>query len=263
LQPAAKRRELIENASSRDIEIACPPVTRAFSRSMTFRWAISALRYFAALGSFLIAFPCSAQQKVSGTTQKSAETWAQEPMVDLAIGCPAIRIELRYASQRNLIGKLIYPANARCFVHQSVAERLQRAQDELHRKGFGLKIWDAYRPDWAQKILWHAVPNPDFLQPPGQAPSMHTHGVAVDVTLVTADGKELRMPSDFDDFSVAASMHYAGDDPVVARHLRILQIAMGHAGFLGMHTEWWHFVARDFENSKPVDLDIRPRGATP
>jgi D-alanyl-D-alanine dipeptidase len=250
------------NESQSHNEIACHPVTPPFSRSMNIRWAITGLRYFVALEFFLVVFPSAAQQKGSTVAQKSAETWANEPMVNLARGCPAIRIGLRYASERNLTGKPIYPPNALCFVRQSVALRLQRAQDELHAKGFGLKIWDAYRPDWAQKILWQAVPNPDFLQPPGQAPSMHTHGVAVDVTLVTLDGRELQMPSDFDDFTPAAGMFYKGGDAVIARHLRILQTAMGHAGFLGMHTEWWHFVARDFENSKPVDLDIRPRSAT-
>jgi D-alanyl-D-alanine dipeptidase len=226
---------------------------------MDFRLAITAIRCSVALEFFLIVFPSSAQQKGLQTTPKPAEAWASEPMVDLARACPTILIELRYASKRNLTGKPIYPAYARCFVRQSVALRLQRAQDALYEKGFGLKIWDAYRPEWAQKILWQAVPNPDFLQPPSQAASMHTRGVAVDATLVTLEGRELQMPTDFDDFTPAAEMHYAGGDPIVARHLRILQIAMAKGGFLGMHTEWWHFVARDFENSKPVDLDIQPR----
>jgi D-alanyl-D-alanine dipeptidase len=226
---------------------------------MDFRFAITALRCSVALEFFLMVFPSAAQQKGLPTIPKAAAAWDNEPMVDLARACPTIYIELRYASKRNLTGKPIYPANARCYVRQSVALRLQHAQDVLHEKGFGLKIWDAYRPDWAQKLLWHAVPNSDFLQPPSQETSMHTRGVAVDATLVTLEGRALQMPTDFDDFTPAANMYYAGSDPLVARHLRILQIAMAKAGFFGMRTEWWHFVAKDFENCKPVDLDIQPR----
>jgi len=226
---------------------------------MDFRLAITALRCSVALEFFLAVFPSAAQQEKPQPPQKTAEAWENEPMVDLAKACPTISIELRYASSHNVTGKPIYPANARCYVRQSVAIRLLRAQDDLHSKGFGLKIWDAYRPDWAQQILWNAMPNPDFLQPPSQAASMHTRGVAVDATLVLLDGRELLMPSGFDDFTPAANMRYTGNDPNVARHLRILQNAMAKGGFFGMRTEWWHFVARDFENSKPLDLDIQPR----
>jgi D-alanyl-D-alanine dipeptidase len=182
-------------------------------------------------------------------------------MVDLAMACPTIRIDLRYASKRNFTGAPVYPANARCFVRQSVAQRLQRAQQILHGQGFGLKIWDAYRPAWAQKILWQARPNLHFLQPPQQAASMHTRGVAVDATLVDASGRELQMPTDFDNFTPEASMYYAGSDPIVARRLDILQSAMADSGFVGMRAEWWHFVARGYETSAPVALDIRPLSA--
>ena len=237
---------------------------------MEIHWAIKGLRYAVALAFLTIVFPSAGQQRAptlaptptpappQKSAEKSAEAWASEPMVDLARACPTIRIELRYASKRNVTGKPIYPVNARCFVRQSVAQRLQYAQDELNDKGYALKIWDAYRPEWAQKILWQAIRNPDFLQPPDQTASMHTRGIAVDATLVTFEGGELRMPTGFDDFTPAASMFYKGGDHDVARHLRILQIAMGKAGFLGNHTEWWHFVARDWENCQPLDLDIQP-----
>jgi D-alanyl-D-alanine dipeptidase len=226
---------------------------------MEFHRAIAVLRCSVALSSLLIAPPSFAQQIGTPSTPKSAEAWNSEPMVDLARACPTISIDLRYATSRNLAGKPIYPVHARCFVRQSLVQRLQHAQDELNGKGYGLRIWDAYRPEWAQKALWHATPNPDFLQPPSQETSMHTRGIAVDATLVTLEGRELKMPTDFDAFTPAASMFYRGGDPIVARHLRILQIAMGRAGFLGNRAEWWHFVVKDFENCKPVDMDIQPQ----
>src|SRR5580704_6721901 len=108
---------------------------------MHFRLAIRALHFSMGLAFFLAVFPAGAQQKTPQPL-KSAEAWANEPMVDLAMACPTIRIELRYATRRNITGKPIYPANARCFVRQSMVQRLQRAQDDLNEKGYGLKIWD-------------------------------------------------------------------------------------------------------------------------
>jgi D-alanyl-D-alanine dipeptidase len=176
-----------------------------------------------------------------------------EPLVDLARLSPSIRIELRYATHRNLTQRPIYPENARCMLRASVAERLRRAQTALHRHGVGLKIWDAYRPAWAQRILWNAAAHPQFVGDPARGGSLHIWGVAVDVTLVDRLGRELKMPTGFDDFSPAAARRYSGTDPAIARNLRLLQAAMSDAGFLAMRDEWWLFVAGDYREFGPID----------
>ena len=66
------------------------------------------------------------------------------------------------------------------------------------------------------------------------------------LALVDAKGKEMPMPSDFDSFTPAAALHYAGDDETVREDLTLLLHAMGAAGFEGMRSEWWHFVAPDW-----------------
>ena len=181
-----------------------------------------------------------------------------EPMVEVAKVCPSIVIELRYATVRNVTGKAIYPPKARCLVRASVAERLKKAQEELQAQKLSLKIWDAYRPAWAQQILWDAIRNPEYVGEPARGGSLHTFGVGVDVTLVDAHGRELRMPTDFDDFTPAASRTYRGRDPVIAANLRTLQRAMVHAGFWVLRDEWWHFVAEDVKSFAPIDVPLTP-----
>jgi zinc D-Ala-D-Ala dipeptidase len=176
-----------------------------------------------------------------------------EPLVDVAKVCPSIVIELRYATERNIAGHLIYPRDARCLIRASVAERLKRAQAILAEDGLRLKIWDAYRPPWAQAKLWKAAPNPEFVADPARGGSFHEWGIAVDATLVDRYGRELRMPTDFDDFTPAAARVYRGDNRGIAANLKLLQNAMRRAGFLMMRDEWWHFVAGDFRSFSRVE----------
>ncbi len=180
-----------------------------------------------------------------------------EPLVDVAKACPGVVIELRYALAENIAGRVLYPADARCLVRESVARRLRKAQARLAETGCALKIWDAYRPPWAQEILWKARPDPEFVGDPAKGGSLHSWGVAVDVTLVDRFGRELKMPTHFDALGPAAARHYTGGDPATAANLHRLQEAMLGAGFLLMRDEWWHFVAADYRSFGPVEPAAR------
>ena len=186
-----------------------------------------------------------------------------EPLVDLAGFAPSVLVELRYATPHNLAGRAIYPPGARCLVRASVAERLVVAQAWLRAHapaGTQLKIWDGYRPAWAHRLLWHRLPNKEYLRDPRLGGSLHTWGVCVDATLCDAAGRDLAMPTDFDVLTPAAGTFYAGGDGAVRRHLRWLQLAMREAGFLVVRDEWWHFVARDFAAYGPADIALaKPR----
>jgi D-alanyl-D-alanine dipeptidase len=176
---------------------------------------------------------------------------ASEPLVDIHEVDPTIVIDLRYATSRNVLGHPIYPAGARALVRQSVADRLKFAQTYLHARGYGLKIWDAFRPFDAQGALWRYAKSARFVADPENGHALHTWGVAVDATVVDGKGKELAMPSEFDAFTLGASLHYHGDDPTVRADLNLLDHAMGAAGFVGMRSEWWHFVVPDW-----ADFDV-------
>lgn len=171
-----------------------------------------------------------------------------------------IAIDLRYAGSNNVTRRPVYLPGTSAMVRASVAQRLAVAQKYLKAKGYGLKIWDAYRPAATQRQLWNATHNRSFVaDPAGGIGSMHTRGVAVDATLVDSSGKEVAMPTDFDNFTPAAMIIYPGADPVVRSNLKLLQKAMAHAGFYGLRTEWWHFCAPDWKKYPQVpELKIEP-----
>jgi D-alanyl-D-alanine dipeptidase len=180
---------------------------------------------------------------------------ASEPLVDIHTVDPTILIDLRYGTSRNLFGHPIYPPGARAVIRQSVADRLKLAQAYLRARGYGLKIWDAFRPFNAQGALWAFAKSARFVADPEYGHALHTWGAAVDATLVDGAGHEVPMPSDFDSFSPAAALHYQGNDEKVRRDLDLLLHAMGAAGFKGMHNEWWHFVAPDWTDFAVVTPD--------
>ena len=176
-----------------------------------------------------------------------------DEFVDIKSVDPSIVIDLRYATPNNVTHRALYPPGAPALVRASVAERLVLVQKYLQKKKCGLKIWDAYRPASAQHQLWQATQNGSYVADPnGARGSMHLRGVAVDATLVDEAGRELAMPTEFDNFTSAALINYHGNDPVVRSNLNLLQKAMAHGGFYGLRTEWWHFCAPDWKRYPQV-----------
>ena len=184
--------------------------------------------------------------------QQSHLSAAEPELVDIRSVDPSIMVELRYATTRNIAQRAIYPRNMPALIRPHVAAQLAQAQALLRLGGHGLKIWDAYRPQNAQEQLWKVTPNNDYVADPVGVGSLHTWGVAVDATLVDRQGKEVSMPTDFDDFTPAAMLRYTGGDASVRRHLYSLQAAMNSAGFYGTRTEWWHFISKQWTFYKAI-----------
>lgn len=152
---------------------------------------------------------------------------------------PSILVELRYATKNNFTGRVVYDFTE-CFLVEKAAFALAEVQEDLQKKGLGLKVWDGYRPFKAQELFWELVPDERYVANPKKGGS-HTKGIAVDVTLVDSSGKELPMPSHFDDFSQKAHGDYEEASPEEIRNREILRKAMEKRGFLALPTEWWHF----------------------
>lgn len=164
---------------------------------------------------------------------------------------PRPLFELRYASPYNFLGTTLYAGlepRLRC----PVALALQRVQRDLAREGLGLKVWDAYRPLAVQQRMWDRIRDPRYVSDPAVNAGRHTRGTAVDVTLVDRLGRELPMPSDFDDFSAAAHRDAPGTPAVAAANARRLRQAMERHGFQSFATEWWHFDWRDWQELAPI-----------
>lgn len=161
---------------------------------------------------------------------------------------PTIVIDLKYKTSDNFTQQPLYKSSMTALVRPKTATRLWYANKMLKEHGFRLKIWDAYRPQSAQIALWEASgENPKYVADPYKKPSLHTHGVAVDVTLVNLDGSPVPMPTKFDDFSEKASPQFFHTNPVVRRNLRILRTAMRSAGFQHIKSEWWHFLDQEYQ----------------
>ena len=180
--------------------------------------------------------------------------YAAEPeLVNIRSIDPTIVVELRYAGTRNITRRALYPENMPALLRPSVAHKVANAHRILRPYGFGIKIWDAYRPKAAHDQLWEAAKNASYVADPlsGKG-SLHTWGVAVDATLVDLQGNEVKMPTDFDEFTPAAMLRYNGADKIVGRNLRTLQAAMARSGFYGLRTEWWHFVVKDWQKYSAI-----------
>jgi zinc D-Ala-D-Ala dipeptidase len=183
---------------------------------------------------------------------------SESDFVDIKSVEKTIVVDLRYAGANNVAHHPLYPPGTPALVREGVAQRLVIVQEYLRKKGYGLKIWDAYRPQSAQEKLWRLTHNHSFVADPKEGRgSMHIRGAAVDATLVDSSGNDVPMPTDFDSFTPAALLEYNGRSPVVRENLKLLQKAMAHGGFYGLRTEWWHFCAPDWKKFDPVpDLKV-------
>jgi D-alanyl-D-alanine dipeptidase len=178
---------------------------------------------------------------------------SETDFVDIKSVEKTIVVDLRYAGANNVARHPLYPPGTPALVRQGVAQRLVIVQEYLRKKGYGLKIWDAYRPQSAQEKLWQLTHNRSFVADPKEGRgSMHIRGAAVDATLVDSAGNDVPMPTDFDSFTPAALLDYTGRSGAVRVNLNLLQKAMAHGGFYGLRTEWWHFCAPDWKKFDPV-----------
>lgn len=140
---------------------------------------------------------------------------------------------------------------------QEIVKKLMAVQEKLKTEGLYLKIWDAFRPPAAQFTLWEAYPDAAYVSDPNTGFSSHSKGNTVDVTLVNAEGIEMIMPTDFDDFTTLADRDYSDCSNEAAKNAMLLENLMEENGFKLYQGEWWHYsdtVSYDVEQSfTPVD----------
>ena len=182
--------------------------------------------------------------------------FAQQPVdiVDVVQLDSTIVVDLKYATRDNFLGDTLYAANI-CLLRQEVAVQLVKVQQSLRKSNLGLKIWDAYRPLSVQKKMWEKVPDPRYVADPRKG-SMHNRGVAVDVTLVDLQGKELEMPTAFDDFSAKAQSDFPDVTERARQNRKILQDAMRAQGFKTITSEWWHFYYQNYKKYSVLDVPL-------
>lgn len=165
---------------------------------------------------------------------------------------PGVAVDLRYASERNFTGHNLYGSLDCTWLHRLAADGLERAAARLQREapGHRILVLDALRPHRVQVQLW------DFLDGTGLRQyvadpalgSIHSFGMALDVTLLGADGEELDMGSGFDEMDELShpklEAQHLASGLLSQQHVHrreLLRHAMSAGGFNGIDNEWWHF----------------------
>ncbi|MBU0597827.1 adenylyltransferase/cytidyltransferase family protein, partial [Patescibacteria group bacterium] len=167
---------------------------------------------------------------------------------------PTIICEPRYATKNNFLKKPLY-LNKIILARKNIAEKLKRVQRNLRKQGLGLKIWDCYRPLSVQKQMWKFKLDERYIGDPKKKP-FHTRAAAVDCTLVDRNGRELVMPTPFDEFSPRAHRDHPSHSPAAKKNMLILEKAMRQAGLKPFPTEWWHFTDPNWKKYPCLDIAI-------
>ncbi|MGB3267577.1 MAG: M15 family metallopeptidase [Microcoleus sp.] len=183
-------------------------------------------------------------------------SWAR--LVDIRKVNPNIRLDIRYATANNFLKRKLY-SQAKCALRSSVAQKLALVQTDLEKIGLGLKVYDCYRPFSVTEQMWKVMPDPRYVANPARG-SRHNRGAAVDLTLVDRTGKELEMPTPYDDFTEKAHGDYQGGSAQSRKNRQVLKDAMKKHGFIGITTEWWHFDSEDWQKFAILDISL---GAIP
>lgn len=170
----------------------------------------------------------------------------QKGLVDLRRTIPSIAVDLRYQTAQNVTGKPLYPADMPCLLRESTAKKLKKAQSLLRAQGYGLLVWDAWRPPEAHQRLYGKGAQTGMFLDPVHGWSRHCGGISLDATLVDREGREQPMPTYFDEDFHRASSHQQPRDPIIRRNLQMLHQAMTQAGFKPLPGEWWHFDDLEF-----------------
>ena len=168
---------------------------------------------------------------------------------------PNVRVSLQYATEDNFTGVPIY-AFTDAYLRYGTVLKLADAAEQLSAMGYGLVIWDGYRPYYAQEKLWQICPDPTYVSKPGTGSQSHCRGLAVDITLYDLKTNEfLEMPTGFDDFSALADRDYSDCTAEAAYNASLLEEVMKNCGFKPYKAEWWHYSDTD---TYPVEYDFDP-----
>jgi zinc D-Ala-D-Ala dipeptidase len=176
-------------------------------------------------------------------------------LVELVTMDPTLHLDVRYATEENFVHRRVYP-EARAFLQRPAAKALVKAHRWLKRRGFGILVYDGYRPWSVTKVFWDltAPENRQFVADPSVG-SRHNRGCAVDVTLYDLKtGLAAAMPSDYDEASERSYPGYAGGDAAARSRRDLLRAAMEKQGFSVYETEWWHFDHRDWPRYAILDI---------
>lgn len=182
----------------------------------------------------------------------------QAQLVDLAQAVPGLKFDLRYAQADNCFGQALTD-DQRAFLDADAAQALAQAQQSLKPYGYGILVWEAYRPWSVSKLAYDALPaDKKSMLPAQEVGFSHNTGRSIDVSLyLLATGENAGMISGFDEPSVRQYASFAGGTTLERYRRDLLRSAMQMAGFTASETEWWHFDYGDIKGF--AHLNVKPQ----
>lgn len=183
----------------------------------------------------------------------SVKTNPDNELVEIKKAIPNIKLDIRYATKNNFMQQVMYK-QARAFARKPVVEALKKIQKELNKKGYGLKIFDGYRPYAITVEFYKKASNKNFVANPAKG-SKHNRGCAVDLTLINLKtGVEVTMPTPYDSFSAVAAANYPNVKPEIKKNRDFLISAMKKYGLNVLENEWWHYDFAGWQQYNLMDI---------
>jgi D-alanyl-D-alanine dipeptidase len=190
--------------------------------------------------------------------QEFVDTIKQNPnkaLINLEYFIPHVKLDIRYATANNFMGKKMYPL-PRAYARKPVAAALKKAQVEFESKGYGIKIFDAYRPYHVTVAFYEEYGDTTYVASAYRG-SRHNRGCAIDMTLYDlATGEDLIMPTEYDVFNRDAWPSTLMKDPVKRKNREVLISVMQKYGFRVNSSEWWHFDFIGYRKYEVLDISF-------
>jgi D-alanyl-D-alanine dipeptidase len=166
---------------------------------------------------------------------------------------PGIVLDIKYATANNFMKRVMYK-QARAFARKPVVEQLKKIQKVLKKDGYGLKVFDAYRPYRITVAFYNEASDKNFVANPAKG-SKHNRGCAVDLTIIDLKtGREIAMPTPYDSFAPEAASAYANLPADIIKNRELLISTMREYGFRVIPNEWWHFDFIGWKNYELMDI---------
>ena len=201
---------------------------------------------------------CKTDAKVISSKADLLQSIKNDPakqLVDIKRSIPGLVIDHRYATTNNFTHTVLYN-HPQVYLRKQPAEALRRVQEDLHKRGLALKVYDAFRPFSVTCRIWHLVPDRRYAANPKKG-SNHNRGLAVDVTIVDIKtGKELDMGTPFDNFTDTAHHAFTALPAQVLANRKLLKSVMWQHGFGIVPDEWWHYQWKNNDDYEVIDLSF-------
>ncbi len=187
----------------------------------------------------------------------SVDTIMQKRLVNIKKLIPSIVLDLRYNSENNFTKTRLYKKASITYLRVEAATALLNIQNTLLKKGLGIKVFDAYRPYAATKLMWDLIHDERYVANPKNG-SNHNRALAIDLTIVNLQTlQELDMGTGFDNFTDTAHHSFTYLSQSILENRKLLKATMEQYGFKSFDTEWWHYTWPNTQNYEVMDLSFK------